>query len=200
MLNVIKKLLYFFKNFISTNMAKIKVKEYGKGFSVGQGTKMYGKGEIKIGRNCHIGGGSFFECRKEAKLIVGDDFSCTSNLFISCLGKVVIGNDVLFGNNIRIYDSNHGMDPKKTYRNQTPEIESVIIESGVWIGDNVIILPGVKIGEKAIIGAGSVVSRSIAPYTMAAGVPASAKKIYDFKRENWVKIGKDMCGEYYNEK
>ncbi|MGU3493866.1 CatB-related O-acetyltransferase [Xanthobacteraceae bacterium A53D] len=47
----------------------------------------------------------------------------------------------------------------------------VNIGSDVWIADNVTILSGVSIGDGACIGAGSIVTRSIAPYTIAAGVP-----------------------------
>ena len=48
----------------------------------------------------------------------------------------------------------------------------VIIEKYVFVGANAIVLPNVRIGEGAIIGAGSVVTRDIPPYSIAAGVPA----------------------------
>ncbi|WP_191969730.1 acyltransferase [Neorhizobium galegae] len=48
----------------------------------------------------------------------------------------------------------------------------ITIERFVWVGGGAIILPGVTIGEGAIIGAGSVVSRDIEPYTVNAGNPA----------------------------
>lgn len=48
----------------------------------------------------------------------------------------------------------------------------VRIGHGVWIGDSVIVLPGVNIGNGAVIGAGSVVTRSVPPYAVAAGNPA----------------------------
>lgn len=48
----------------------------------------------------------------------------------------------------------------------------VVVGNGVWLGDSVIILPGVKIGDGAVIGAGSVVTKDIPPYAVAAGNPA----------------------------
>ncbi|QNT78902.1 CatB-related O-acetyltransferase [Entomobacter blattae] len=48
----------------------------------------------------------------------------------------------------------------------------VIIHDDVWIGKNSIILSGVEIGTGAVIGAHSVVSKSVAPYTIVAGNPA----------------------------
>lgn len=48
----------------------------------------------------------------------------------------------------------------------------VRIGHGVWIGDSVIVLPDVTIGDGAVIGAGSVVTRSVPAYAVAAGNPA----------------------------
>ena len=52
----------------------------------------------------------------------------------------------------------------------------VIIEKNVWLGVNVTVLKGVTIGENAIIAACSVVTRSIPPNAVAAGVPAKVLK------------------------
>lgn len=51
----------------------------------------------------------------------------------------------------------------------------VVIEDDVWIGANSVILPGVRVGKCSIIGAGSIVTKDVDPYTIVAGVPA--KKI-----------------------
>ena len=51
--------------------------------------------------------------------------------------------------------------------------EPLVIEDDVWIGHHSVILPRCKfIGRGAIIGAGSVVTRDVAPYTIVAGNPA----------------------------
>ena len=56
-----------------------------------------------------------------------------------------------------------------------PDIVSkpICIEDGVWIGEKASILPGVVIGKRSIIAANSVVNKSIPPYCIAAGSPAS---------------------------
>lgn len=48
----------------------------------------------------------------------------------------------------------------------------VIIGSDVWVGNNVLIMDGVTLGHGSIIAAGSVVTKSVEPYTIVAGVPA----------------------------
>lgn len=56
------------------------------------------------------------------------------------------------------------------------EHEPIIIGNDVWIGTNVTILDGVKIGDGAIIGAHSLVTKDIAPYTIVGGIPAKELK------------------------
>jgi len=48
----------------------------------------------------------------------------------------------------------------------------VFLEDDCWIGAGTIILPNVIIGKGALIGAGSVVTKNVEPYSVVAGVPA----------------------------
>jgi acetyltransferase-like isoleucine patch superfamily enzyme len=49
---------------------------------------------------------------------------------------------------------------------------SVTIQADAWIGTGAVILPGVTIGEGAVVGANSVVTKSVPPYTVVGGIPA----------------------------
>ncbi len=89
-------------------------------------------------------------------------------------GTVTIGNDVMIGPELMCYTTNH-----QTTRTDIPMIEQgfagerpIIIGNDVWIGSRVIILGGVKIGDGAIIGAGSVVTHDVPPYSVVGGNPA----------------------------
>ena len=89
-------------------------------------------------------------------------------------GTCTIGSHVMMGQDCTVITRNHRHD-----RTDIPMMEQgfeeerpVIIGNDVWIGDRVTILPGVQIGDGCIIGAGAVVTGSIAPYSIAAGVPA----------------------------
>ena len=94
-----------------------------------------------------------------------------------------------------IIDFNHGTNPlSKNYLFNELEPSEVEIADGVWIGNNVIILPGVHIGEKAIIGAGSVVTKNVPPFSIAVGNPARIIKKFDRRDNAWKRIlsGEEM--------
>ena len=63
------------------------------------------------------------------------------------------------------------------------EERDTIIEEDVWIGYHVTLLPGVTIGRGSIIGAGSLVTKSIPPYTIAVGAPCKVIKLKYSKEE-----------------
>ena len=93
-------------------------------------------------------------------------------------GSVTIEDEVLMGPDCEIHSFNHGfsrldipiMDQDFT------EDRPVRICKGAWIGSSVILLPGVRVGEGAVVGAGSVVTKDIPDYAIAAGNPAAVKK------------------------
>lgn len=87
---------------------------------------------------------------------------------------IVVEDDVLIGGGVHIYVDKHAFDDRDrpiAAQGHAPS-RGVVLRRGCWIGANVTILPGVTIGENAVVGAGSVVTRDIPPYVVAAGNPA----------------------------
>lgn len=105
----------------------------------------------------------------EGLLKIGDRVFINVGTTISAYSQVLIGNNVLIGNHVAIYDSDfHGLE-----RRDRPEPPSpVTIEDDVWIATRAVILKGVTIGRGSVVAAGSVVTRSVPPYTLVGGVPA----------------------------
>ncbi|MCR8559722.1 CatB-related O-acetyltransferase [Mucilaginibacter sp. BJC16-A38] len=99
---------------------------------------------------------------------------------------VSIGTDTKF-----ILGGNHPSDTLSTYPfqqkifgKQTLSYSKgpIVIEDDVWIGESVIILSGITIGQGAVVGTGSVVTKSVEPYSIVAGNPAVLKK-YRFSND-----------------
>lgn len=55
--------------------------------------------------------------------------------------------------------------------------ERTTIGNDVWIGTHSVVLKGVSIGDGAIVGAGSVVTKDVAPYTIVVGNPARVLRV-----------------------
>jgi len=120
--------------------------------------------ETNIERGAHFGSGVEIE--------IGDH----SGLGVNCQvpPNLKMGADVMMGPDVLILGQNHDFaDPEVPMRLQgAARAEPVVIEANVWIGARVIVLPGVRIGTGAVIGAGSVVTKDVPPFTVCAGNPA----------------------------
>lgn len=125
----------------------------------------------KVGKNLILYEG--IKIHGAAGLTVGNNVSMNDEVWINASGGVEIGNNVLIGPKTVIHSANHRYeDPHVPIRFQGHIHKKVVIEDDVWIGGGVIILPGVRIGRGSIVGAGSVVTKDVAPYTVVVGVPA----------------------------
>ena len=58
------------------------------------------------------------------------------------------------------------------HMSQLPRKGDTVVGNDVWLGRECVVMPGVKIGDGAIVAAYSVVTRDVAPYTVAGGNPA----------------------------
>ena len=86
---------------------------------------------------------------------------------INCLESVEIGDNCIFGENVKIYDQNHRFaERNEIIRNQGYSIAPVNIGKGCWICSNAVILKGVTIGEHSVIGAGCVISQDVPAYSV----------------------------------
>lgn len=88
----------------------------------------------------------------------------------------IIGNYVMMGPECMIFTDAHKFDKEKLIYKGMTDRKKVIIEDRAWIGARCIILPGVTIGKGSTIGAGSVVTKDVPPYCLAAGNPAKVIK------------------------
>ena len=111
-----------------------------------------------------------FFCDYGKNIKVGKNFFANYNCTIIDVAKVVFGDNCFLGPNVSIYTAGHPIYP--TTRNSSYEFgKPVTIGDNVWIGGSVVICPGVNIGSNVVIGAGSVVTKDVPSWTIAAGNP-----------------------------
>ncbi len=113
-------------------------------------------------------------------LKLGDDVDVAKGVLITTDGGVDIGDRVLIGYNTMILSSNHHIPAveQKIFESGHQK-KPVFIESDVWIGGGSVVLPGVTIGTGAVVAAGSIITKDIPAYAIAAGVPAKVLKYRD---------------------
>ncbi|SEA40321.1 transferase hexapeptide (six repeat-containing protein) [Alistipes timonensis JC136] len=124
-----------------------------------------GAGDVRIGEGSRVGVGSVV------------------------VGPVDIGRYVFLGQHVSVQGLIHGYEDVTQDPNLQPlMLRPVKVGDYTHLGTNSTIMAGVTIGERCQIGAGSVVTKDIPPYTVAVGNPARAVKRYDFEKKEWVRV------------
>ena len=120
-----------------------------------------------------------FYCDYGSHIEVGKNFFANYNCTILDVAKVTIGDYCQFAPNVAIYTAGHPVHP--VTRNSAYEYgKEVTIGDNVWVGGNAVIRAGVHIGNNVVIGAGSVVTKDIPDWCIAAGNPCKViRKITD---------------------
>jgi len=99
---------------------------------------------------------------KEGLLEIGSCVFYNNNCSLSSMGRIKIGDNCLFGENVHIYDHNHKYDHLSLTNQNDFAIGSVNIGNNVWVGSNVVILKGVTIGNNVVIGANNLIYFNVA--------------------------------------
>lgn len=111
-----------------------------------------------------------FYCDYGKHIEVGRNFYANYNCTLLDVAKIKIGDNCLLAPNVAIYTAGHPIYPDT--RNTLYEYgKEVTLGDNVWIGGSSVICPGVHIGSNVVIGAGSVVTRDIPDWSIAAGNP-----------------------------
>ncbi len=137
---------------------------------------------VRIGDNVSIQKNTIIECTGVIRnlgegLVIGNNTGIAQGAFIQVRGKVVIGNDVIFGPNVSIFSETHNFDdPNIPVHLQGETRKGVTIEDGAWIGTRAVILDGITVGRNSIVAAGAVVTKDVPPGAIVGGVPAKVLK------------------------
>ena len=179
--------------------------ECGTGCLFAPGITLRHPGRIRLGNSVIISEGCILDARLESEAVsitLGDNAMLSANVMLSCkngtirIGSdcginaqtivqstsgspVFIGPDCIIGQRCFIVGggSYHIDRIDIPIREQGIRADDgVRLEADVWLGGNVTVLGGVTMGRGSVAGAGAVLTKSVAPYTISAGVPAKVIK------------------------
>lgn len=195
------KLMMFCRGFFTSLFRK----RISSKIFISRGVKIVGKKRLKMGSGCVLEKGCVLECiskngislkdgvtigyytvlkssgalsSKGVGIAIGNNSAIGAHSFIGGQGGVEIGNDVIIGPGLGIYSANHIFSDKEIkIRLQGESKVGVEIGNNCWLGANVTILDGVSIGEGTVIGANSLITKNIPPYSIVIGNPGKVVKM-----------------------
>jgi UDP-2-acetamido-3-amino-2,3-dideoxy-glucuronate N-acetyltransferase len=159
---------------------------------IGSGTRVWAFAHVMagacVGADCNIGDHAFIE----GGAVVGQRVTVKNNVLI--WDKVVIEDDVFVGPNVVFTND---LTPRSAFKKDRDEFLPTLVRCGATIGANATIVCGVTIGRYAFVGAGSVVTRDVAPHALVVGNPAS---VIGWACECGLRLAPDgacVCGRRY---
>src|SRR5919199_312922 len=118
----------------------------------------------------------------EGRIRIGGGSFLNLGVQVAAVQLVEIGEHCMFANGCFVTDGNHRFDdparpvPWQGFTTKGP----TRVEDNVWCGANVVITSGVTVGRRSVIGANSVVTTDLPPFSIAAGVPARVLRTIDY--------------------
>ena len=141
--------------FVRNPLFKALLKGYGKKSTIDYKTYIRYPAHVKIGSWTTVNRGCRFYASYHDKNV-----------------EISIGDHVAVAPHVCFFAAGHDY----TKLDLPDTAGSITVGDYAWIGARSVILQGVNIGEGAVVAAGSVVTRDIPPYAVAAGVPARVIK------------------------
>jgi acetyltransferase-like isoleucine patch superfamily enzyme len=135
-------------------------------------------GRLEVGEHTLLEPGVWITAPDQARVRIGEGTFLNLGVMVASVELVEIGSHCMFANGCFITDGNHRFDDVTrpvTWQGFTTKGPTRIGDN-VWCGAHVVITSGVTIGERAVVGANSVVTTDVAPYSIVAGAPARVVK------------------------
>jgi acetyltransferase-like isoleucine patch superfamily enzyme len=132
------------------------------------------EGRLQLGAQVLFEPGVWITAPDQARISIGSGSFLNLGVMVAAHELVEIGEHCMFANHCFITDASHRFDdpdtpvPWQGFTSKGP----TRVGDNVWCGAGVVITSGVTIGERSVIGANSVVTGDIPPFSIAAGAPA----------------------------
>jgi acetyltransferase-like isoleucine patch superfamily enzyme len=129
----------------------------------------------------------------EPRLIIRRGAAIGRNNVISAKNRIEIGADVVTAPQVLIMDHGHAFEDISTpiLRQGVSEGGTIVIEPGCWIGFGAAIIAArgeLRIGRNSVVGANSVVTSDVPPYSVVVGAPARLIRQYSPQAGRWERV------------
>lgn len=161
-------------------------------FHIAASSRVTGWSSCDFRDNCSIGARTWINVNHRqaghASVVVGRNTFIGIDNFLTVGRSIVFGDYCLTAANCAFISSTHRTElPDRPYATTgTTESDSIIIGANCFFGYGATVLGNVKIGHGSIVGAKSLVTKDIAPFSLAVGSPAKVIKHFDFSANCWV--------------
>ena len=132
------------------------------------------EGRLEVGEHTVFEPGVWITAPGAARVRIGAGTFLNLNVMVAAQELVEIGEHCMFANGCFVTDANHRFDQLDipvTWQGFTSKGPTRIGDN-VWCGAHVVVTSGVTIGQRCVIGANSVVTADLPPFSIAAGAPA----------------------------
>ena len=141
-------------------------------------------GRLEVGEHTLLEPHVWVTIGPEARVRIGGGTYLNIGVMVAAVQLVEIGDHCMFANGCFVSDGAHRFDdadmpvPWQGFTSKAP----TRVGDNVWCGANVVITSGVTVGERCVIGANSVVTRDIPPFSVAAGSPAKVLREVEYAK------------------
>jgi acetyltransferase-like isoleucine patch superfamily enzyme len=151
---------------------------------------------IKLGNSICLGKDAWLNVPKGAQgnvgLVIDDNCRIGSRCQISAKNSIHVEHDVIISPSVLVMDHNHEYEDTvlPILKQGITQGGTIRIGEGSWIGHCAAIICSrgeLTVGRNCVIGANSVVTRSIPPYSVVAGNPARVVKTFDPAKQAWIR-------------
>jgi acetyltransferase-like isoleucine patch superfamily enzyme len=175
----LQKWRWYERNSLPWNRARIhyefaKRGAYARWPLQGDALEMLRDGRLELGAHVLLEPGVWLTAPAPGRIKIGAGTFLNMGVMVAAAELVEIGDHCMFANGCVITDANHRFDdpdkpvPWQGFTSKGP----TRVGDNVWCGANVVIASGVTVGRRCVIGANSVVTHDIPPFSVAAGAPA----------------------------
>ncbi|HET9103123.1 MAG TPA: acyltransferase [Solirubrobacteraceae bacterium] len=140
------------------------------------------EGRLELGAQSLLEPGVWLTAPGDARIRIGSGTFLNLGVMVAAVELVEIGDHCMFANHCFVTDGNHRFDdpekpvPWQGFTSKGP----TRIGGNVWCGAGVVVTSGVTVGERCVIGANSVVTTDLPPFSIAAGAPAKVLRTIEY--------------------